>query len=313
MLIASLGEQSHQAQQCWRNEIPHVEFVSLVNPSQSGRRLGSRVLGIGLDAALLGPKLRNQKTILATNPWVGVVAKAVRTRELAVTGLYAEPGTRSWRFLRKILADAPVVTTSTSESCSWNVDGGRSEPVLWGGTFNLPTIEASNRFQIFVGGTSDRDTRAVNALVDEIRCSDASVTAVIADGSGPRSWNGPHGTVRWLPFVNQQTFLRELARSSVSWIPLRPTRRAAGHMVLAASLQAGVPVIATDSPGIREYLEAAGITGQRARPSIRDFRVVADSAEPDRLKDIWANKFSTKSYTSAVAKALDNLGWPGLT
>lgn len=311
VLIASLGEPSGPSAVAWQRAFPSVRFVAVKHPAPTGLRWGRRSLGLGVDAAHAALRVRGRSPVLATNPWVGAACRLAAARNVAVTGIYATPGTPSWRILRRALHSAPVIATSRIERDAWRADGGRADAVLWGGTFDLPAPrERGERARVFVGGTSDRDHDAVGAMVREVQRRDPPIELVIADGTGPRSWAGFSGSIQWLPFVQQAAFLAELVASDVSWLPLRETGRAAGHMVLAASLQAGVPVLLSPTKAMSEYLSVlVGVTCT-APATIDGLLTLARLDRRKEAEQAWRNHLSIEAYVAAVAEALDDLGWP---
>lgn len=310
MLLASLGYPSANATAAWRRQYPGLQFVSVKHPAPSGFRLGRRSLGIGLDAAGVAVKVRGRRTVLATNPWVGVACRMAGGRDIAVLGIYASPGSRSWRLLRSVLASTPVVCTSLIEREAWLGDGGRAESVLWGCTFDLPERRVSEVPTVFVGGSSDRDSRAVASLIDDMRRLDPPLRLVIADGTGPRSWHGQFGSVRWLPYVDQATFLAELTAANVSWLPLVDSGRAAGQMVLAASLQAGLPVILSPVAAIAEYLDPLSDVVTTTPASVDLLMRLASEGLAGNPREVWRDHLSIDAYTESTASALGGLGWP---
>jgi hypothetical protein len=171
---------------------------------------------------------------------------------------------------------------------------------------SMPT----GRPRIFVGGTSDRDTDAVMRLVTEVQSRHKPVEVVVADGSGPREWSSGDRVIRWLPFVPQQTFLAELAASHVSFVPLRDRGRAAGHMVLAASLEAGLPVLVTPVSGMTEYLIPAVSRWEGDEPlsSLLEL-ATADKAARAAQHAAWRDCMSLDSHVRSVVNALSELGW----
>jgi glycosyltransferase involved in cell wall biosynthesis len=312
--IVGLGMIDAARQFTWRAHIQHARFVMLEHPAQSGLRLGRRSLGIGLDSALVALKALPQRgPVLALNPWPAAACRKIgRVSHLACTGIYAEPGSDSWNLLRRLLGpETAVVAMSETEARAWRQDGGCAAPARWGGTFNTPLSSApTGRPRIFVGGTSDRDSDAVMRLVTEVQSRHEAVEVVVADGSGPRQWSSGDRVIRWLPFVPQQAFLAELAASHVSFLPLRDRGRAAGHMVLAASLEAGLPVLATAVSGMTEYLNPAVSrwNGDDPLSSLLELATV-DQAARAAQHAVWRECMSLDSHVRSVVNALRELQW----
>jgi hypothetical protein len=311
--LVHLGDLAPPARAAWETSLPGLAIKELKPVSPSGRRFGSRVLGIGLDSFRAGLKSDRSLQTIADNPWPALALKLLGTKDLAVTGIYSTPGSRSWRLLRTGLRDSPVVTTSNSEAVAWRADGGNAASVLWGGTFGVSSENdrPADRPRIFVGGTSDRDAELVRELIREVQVDRETVDVVVADGSGPQTWAGRRSAVQWLPYVSQSRFTTELAQSSVSFLPLVESGRASGHMVLVGSLQAGIPTLATRTSSLEGY-DSNGLFNVRADTSIlRQLLELAERGDETRslIRADWSERFSAEAYTKRVVKALTHLGW----
>jgi hypothetical protein len=312
--IVGLGRIDAARQSTWRAHMQDARFVMLKHPAPSGLRLGRRALGIGVDSALVALKaLPRRGRVLALNPWPAAACRKISyVGHLACTGIYAEPGSDSWNLLRRLLGpETAVVAMSETEARAWQHDGGCAAPARWGGTFNTPLSSTpTGRPRIFVGGSSDRDSDAVMRLVTEVQSRHEAVEVVVADGSGPREWSSGDRAIRWLPFVPQQTFLAELAASHVSFLPLRDRGRAAGHMVLAASLEAGLPVLVTPVSGMTEYLSAAVSSWDGDDPLCSLLELAtADHAARAAQHAAWRECMSLDSHVRSVVNALNELRW----
>jgi hypothetical protein len=314
VVIVGLGTIDAAGQSTWREHLKDARFVMLKHPAPSGLRLRTRALGLGFDSALVALKaLLRRGPVIALNPWPAAACRKIsRVNHLACTGIYAKPGSDSWNLLRRLLGpESAVVAMSEIEARAWQHDGGRAAPARWGGTFNVPLSSASTgRPQIFVGGTSDRDSAAVTRLITEVQSRHEAVQVVIADGSGPREWSCGDRAIRWLPFVPQRIFLTELAASHVSFIPLRDRGRAAGHMVLAASLEAGLPVLTTPVSGMTEYLNSAVSRWDGEDPLSPLLELAtADKATRVAQHATWRKCMSLDAHVRSVVHALNELGW----
>jgi hypothetical protein len=314
--VVTLGRISQEDAVLWAKHFPAVRVVDLVHAAPSGRRFGRRVPGIGVDAAAIALKAMMSGRVaatLATNPWTAVACRLFGLRRVACTGIYSSPGTRSWRFLRFVLRDIPVVTTSHVECDQWVQAGGRARSVNWGGTTGVdPSKPPSvSRTRIFVGGTSDRAPGLVSALTDEVRTDKTRCDVIIADGSGPSCWQGEKASIQRLPYLPRTEFLRQLATSHVSYLPLADTGRAAGHMVLVASLEAGIPVVVTPVAGVAEYM-VEGVTAVEMGPILPQLiaRGSADSQRRGELRAHWRQSLSGEAYVARVVAALTRMGWP---
>jgi glycosyltransferase involved in cell wall biosynthesis len=314
VVIVGLGTIDAARQSAWREHLQDARFVMLKHAAPSGLRLRKRALGIGVDSAVVALKaLPRRGPVLALNPWPAAACRKIsRVDQLACTGIYAEPGSNSWNLLRRLLGhESAVVAMSEIEARAWQHDGGRAAPAHWGGTFNVPLSRTpTGRPRIFVGGTSDRDSDAVTRLVTEVQSSHEPVQVVIADGSGPREWSSGDRVIHWLPFVPQHTFLAELAASHVSFIPLRDRGRAAGHMVLAASLEAGLPVLATPVSGMTEYLNPAVSRWDGDDPLSPLLELAtADKVARAAQHATWRECMSLDAHVRSVVHALSELRW----
>jgi len=314
--VIGLGAMSPERQEVWRRQLPSCKFVVMERPAPSGERLRQRALGIGLDSLALAlrasPRLRGP--VLALNPWPAFAARSLGAANLACTGLYAEPGSNSWRLLRRRLGAIPVIAVSQIESRAWNRDGGRSVSVLWGGTFGVPLSKPpEGRPRIFIGGTSDRDSVAISRFSQAVQSSAKAIDVVIADGTGPRRWARGESSITWLPYVSQREFLDELVASNVTYLALQDKGRAAGHMVLVSSLEAGMPIVVPRVAGIREYLvDGVALAKEEALDRLDQLLDLANAGHAQRLqrRHVWERLFSQDAHVAAVVNGLEALNWP---
>jgi hypothetical protein len=239
--------------------------VRFEGAAPSGFRLGRRVFGLGLDSAIVALKVAvsaPRGPYLAANPWVAVALRMIGRRRIAVTGIYAENGSRSFRILRRFLRDAPVVTLVRHEAESWVAAGGRATPVIYGNTFDYPypvPVRHDDRISIFIGGSSDRDSAAITRLETELRTADEPIDLVIVSKEEPSSWSGQRATITRTGYVSADEFGRLISRSDVVYLPLSHGRRAAGHMVAVGALEVGAPVVCSDSPAMTGYVDGTYI------------------------------------------------------
>lgn len=314
--IGFLGEPNPATRTAWSHAFPGWSIVSLPRVAHDGRRLGNRLLGLGVDALRLALRLRMLRAqhVVAMNPWTGVACRILGIRSVACVGIYAVPRSGSWRTLRGALGNAPIVTTSRTEARAWVKAGGRAHAVLWGGDFpctpSAPPDGAGVR--LFLGGTSDRDPQVVRRLVQALSTPAAGTSLHIADGTGPRT----EGVATWYGRLSNGDFHQLLSSCHAVLLPLTPRGRAAGHMVLCAALQAGQPVVASRVEGIEEYLAVL----QREAPlGLRcdDFSLAsvhlmaqADGTVRAQLRDTWLLNFSSQAFASRAREALQSLDWP---
>jgi len=314
-LYVSLGRGSTQNDGLWKRS-PHIRGVIRFNfAAPSGRRLGSRALGLGLDSAIVALKvlLSGQRgPYLAANPWVGVALKVIGKRRVSVTGVYARSGSRSFDVLRKILASSPVVTTVALEAEAWNVAGGNSKAVLYGNTYGYPRFEANTvqRLRVFVGGSSDRDTVAVDALEAEIHSSNTPISLTIVSDETPMKWKNNQSTIERTGRLSADQFGALVAQSDVVFLPLLNSGRAAGHMVTVGALESGVAVLATSSDGMNGYIDGVFVSATSEDESL--ITQLARAAEithtrTSEIREFWKVRFSLPAYIDRVGSALEEL------
>ena len=176
LIIVTRWPLKAEALAAWRDKADVSYVVSLSRPSSgAGRRIGSRLLGLGADSLAVATKARwsahgraRATKILSIGPWPAAACRAAGFRDIATVGLSVKPGSRAWRALRRSIGDCPVVCHARVETERWVASGGRARTVLYGETFGVSASQpASGRPRIFVGGVSDRDRDAIGALVDE--------------------------------------------------------------------------------------------------------------------------------------------------
>src|SRR5689334_17724490 len=98
IVVVTLGPTPASRQ--WHELASVIRVVTFDRAARSGSRLGSRVLGLGIDSIVVATRAtfrRGKYTYLATNPWIGVGLRLLTRRPVIVTGLYAVPGTRQWK------------------------------------------------------------------------------------------------------------------------------------------------------------------------------------------------------------------------
>jgi hypothetical protein len=289
--------------------------VRLHRAAPSGRRRGSRALGLGVDSLLLALKAlltASPGPYLAANPWTAVALRLLGRRDLAVTGLYASPGSRSHRILLRLLKDIPVVTLSSIEAERWESSGGRAVSVQYGNTFGYARrqIEVGSIVRIFIGGSSDRDQEVIAELEEEIHRSGLAVRLTVVDGTPPFQWGAGRSLVIHTGYVSAARFGELISDSDVVVLPLREGARAAGHMVMVGALEAGVPVLTTATEGIREYIDGTCVRAlDPESPLLPQIMDVASEmlTKGSSIRDHWARKFSLSAYVQRVQAALINL------
>lgn len=322
LIIVTRWPLKAEALAAWRDKADVSYVASLSRPSSgAGRRIGSRVLGLGADSLAVAAKARwsahgraRATKILSIGPWPAAACRAAGFRDIATVGLSVKPGSRAWRALRRGIGDCPVVCHARVETERWVASGGRARTVLYGETFGVSASQpASGRPRIFVGGVSDRDCDAIGALVDEVQQGRQDVDITIADGTGPRSWSGGRASVQWLPYVPERVFLQELSRSNVGFLPLYEHGRSSGQMVAVQCLEAGLPTVVSPVGGLVEYACVAPglVLWDRKIPILPTLLELAswDEAKRAQIRAAWQDNFSLGAFVRNAASALSDMGW----
>jgi hypothetical protein len=316
--VLDLGPAPTGGRERWDGDPRVVAITRFERPAPSGRRLGSRALGLGLDAlrvAARGRFVARGTPIIAMNPWTTFAARLLGLSRVATVGLYAVEGGRSWRMLRIVIGSRPVVTLSDHEASRWRRAGGRAVAVRYGSTFpEIPQnylgrhdpADSTINTQVFAGGSSDRDAAAVDALADEIgRDAAGRLCLVVAMGDKTAS---DTGRVRRVTEVSPSDFSRLVGESDVVYLPLTDNGRAVGHMVLVEALQRGKPVVATWVTGMDEYFDGRYV--RRAEgdllQQLLDVAVSFRGREAE-VQDFWRANYSSEAFGKRVLDGLDSL------
>lgn len=309
--LLALGPASPESDAEWLKS-PRIKAIfQHYAAAPTGKRLGSRILGIGFDSLVLALRTFSSSVrgpYVANNPWIGAALRITGRADFVVTGIYAEPSSRSWKILRRLIGDARVIALSESEIGPWNADGGCARAVLYGNTFGYPLKEDLQHFHIFVGGTSDRDPEIIRALETEVLESTTPVQLTLATGEqGEKVQQGNNVVVR-PGYLSQREFGQMLSTASVVFLPIAQGTRAAGHMVLVGALESGIPVSVTPSEGMREYIIGPAVAlcdpNQAILPQLRRL-AEQPSLKPDFIHAFWSNRFSLESYVARVAASLE--------
>lgn len=309
--VLDLGPLPHDGVERWGGD-PRIDRVIRVeNPAPSGRRFGSRALGLGADAlrVALRARLRSRpNAVIAMNPWTAVCAKVIGLRKVCVVGLYAIEGGRSWQLLRTVLRSSPVVTLSRHEAERWRAAGGRARAVRYGATFASAPVASSAttsaRLNIFVGGSSDRDRSKIAELAEAVEASQDARLVVAAGGDR----ESDSGRVRYCAALSSADFSAEVERSDIVFLPLSDNGRAAGHMVLVEALQRGKPVVATWVAGMNEYFDGDFVRQAEADllPQLRD-TAARFATRSDAVKDYWRSDYSKAAFAARILDALEEM------
>lgn len=312
-VVLALGDDARQDEQ-WLTDGFARRVVRWRHAAPSGLRGGQRALGLGIDAIILVSRglvlSRGRGPYLALSPWTAAVLRMFGKKNLAAVGLYATPNTRTFRMLRRILGQSWVLTTSQVEAHAWTLAGGNATAIKYGNTFGYPQRSKSSEgssFRVVVAGTSDRDSTAIADLESSGPVSKGAVDLVIADGSLPANARCQFGTVTRPGYLAPADFGRLLASCDVAVIPLSHSRRSAGHMVMVGALEAGVPVMMTETAGTSEYID--GIWVKAIVPTLPLLEQAVDHAERHAesshlIRSFWAQRYSRTAFIRQVTDAL---------
>lgn len=308
--MLAIGPANPDADMAWLKTAAILRVVRQPSKAVGGKRLNNRMLGIGVDSLLLAlrtfaPGVRGP--YLANNPWIGAALRLTGRKNFVVTGIYAEPRSRSWQVLQRLIGHTKVITLSESEANAWVADGGTAAAVLYGNTFRYPAKTASDEFHIFVGGSSDRDESLISRLESEVLQSDGGVRLTLAVGgqAGITEVNG--NLVERTGTLSQKEFGQLLSTASVAFIPIKNGIRAAGHMVMVGALECGIPVLMTPAMGLREYFLAPAVSALNPDENILpQLRLLVDDPRNDSesIRSTWKQVFSLDAYTQRVASLI---------
>lgn len=317
--ILELGRVPTPRDTIWAEDPRVHSVVRYTRAAPSGRRRNSRLLGLGLDASIVAAMALRRRgrgaRFLAVNPWTAVALRLLGATRVAAIGIYARPGSASWRVLRRVLGGASIVALSEVEARAWRADGGEATAVRYGNTFPPPATgddredeqRQSTSVRVFIGGSSDRDADAIEALVSALRAApEVSFLLTVAIGGARRVVTAGSSTVTFTGPLTSAEFSRTLAAHEVVYLPLKEGRRAAGHMVVAEALQRGIRVVATPIAGMAEYFDGSYVV-RASSETVEQLVSVAARADTDRdaIVEHWRSHFSAECFARAVLDALE--------
>lgn len=315
MVVATTASDVRASE--WRTQPNVSRVVALKGPSPSGRRLGKLAFGLGLDALAVACKTRmlvgSQTVVLTTNPWIAVALRLLGHRKLTSLGIYATPGTRTWKIFRRVIPDCAMVVMSQLERDNWRDEGGTAAYVRYGNSFPYPPLDEarphSNSVRIFIGGSSDRDLALVDHVAKDVLDSGADIELAVAVGGAPSIQTSGSSTVRRLAPLTQAEFGEQLKRADLSFLPLVENGRSAGHMFIVGSLQVGTPVVYTETEGMRDYEDPifcrAMPAGSRPLPFM--LGVLKDLPSKVETRDFWRENFSREKFLTSVVHSAQEM------
>lgn len=309
-ILAILGSGDPSVDLGWKSE-PFIDrVVRFRKATPDGLRCGSRILGLGLDSLIVALRARPRgNKFIASNPWVAAALRCLGARNVVVLGLYAQPGTRSWRVLRSLLGKSTVIAVLDSERASWNAEGGRALFVHYGTNFpyGAPSAKVGERLSIFIGGTSDRDLVIVDRLRQEVLESIRPTSLILALGGAHNEIVRGENRITEHSRLAQPAFGDAMATADIVLLPLQTKLRSSGHSVAVGALQLGLPVATTDSPGMQGYIDGDFIrTIDPSQDLLPQLRKQVDEMA-NRTQDIlkyWESRHSMGAYLRAVRTAL---------
>ncbi|QGG40035.1 glycosyltransferase [Aeromicrobium yanjiei] len=314
-VLVALGAGSRAGDAAWMNSGVATRVIHLDHAAPSGRRLRSRILGMGIDSLLIALKTAFSGVrgpVLAANPWVGVSLRLLGWRHVSVTGIYAEAGSRNHRVLRRLLGSSSVVTMVESEARSWREAGGRAIAVRYGNTLQYPprVPKVNSAVRIFVGGSSDRDHQVLEDLIARVQSSQFEVHLTITLDEQPASWSNGSSTITRTGRLTNSEFGAQMSQADVVFLPLVDGSRAAGHMVAVGALETGAPVITTRSGGMDGYVDGTFVATLDEHADLLDQLVETGLAWRGReteVREHWAREYSLEAYVVRVGEALSQL------
>jgi glycosyltransferase involved in cell wall biosynthesis len=185
----------------------------------------------------------------------------------------------------------------------WHVDARRVHFVPFCSTVSAETAaRASDEGYVFGGGNSYRDYDLLVAAVDGL-----DVPVRIASSWRPKEPLPSNVTCALLP---HREYIQQFLAAQVVVVPLRQAVRSAGQQTYLAAMLMGKPVVVTDAPGVRDYVQDRE-TGMIVEPKPESLRRAiewvtdpANRAEvaimTERAKAVVAEKFLFADYLAGL-------------
>ncbi len=198
---------------------------------------------------------------------------------------------------------------------TWGVDHARVRftPFCYTMTENDLELPTRDDGGVFAGGESFRD---YDPLIRAARSIDVPV--VIA-ASPPEGWPRLPPNLR-IGRITHRAFLESMRFATVVVVPLQSdTDRSAGQQTYLNAMALGKPVVATDSPGVRDYVEE-GVTGlvvppgdeQAMERALRWVLAPEHREDVDRIRtrarDVVRLRFSRERYIECILRVVDEGG-----
>lgn len=146
-----------------------------------------------------------------------------------------------------------LLTNSSAEIASvarrYALDPGRLRYVPLNTNIEQPRREPAEEGFVLSAGRTLRD---YDTLVAAARGTGVPITIIASRGDLQRE---PHpATIRVLREVSREVYLDHLRRCRLVALPLLPTERATGQVVMLEAMALGKPVVTTVSPGTIDYI-----------------------------------------------------------
>jgi hypothetical protein len=242
-----------------------------------------------------------------------------------------EPGSealeREFPFLRRLLpklarlaisaVDGPhvryaVLSTKEVETFPriWGVDPRRVVfqpfPNTLHGYRDMPTRDEG---YLFAGGNSVRDYGLLEAALEGTGVRTRVASKWKPSRLNPNLQAGP---------CSHDEFMSLMANSHAVVVPLRKSVRSAGQQTYLNAMGLGKPVIVTEAPGVRDYIED-GVTGVVVPPDVQTLRArilhVMDPANAEfyarmasRAKQVVFERFTEETYRHGLLRHAGVMG-----
>ncbi|RZK35600.1 MAG: glycosyltransferase [Hymenobacter sp.] len=116
-----------------------------------------------------------------------------------------------------------------------------------------PIVRDGKIFRILsIGNDRHRDWTCLACAIDGL----TNATAVILSKSAPRYLANERQNLQVMEAQTNDELLMHLAEANVVCVSLKPNRHASGITVIQEAVLAGVPVVATDTGGLKDYFSS---------------------------------------------------------
>ena len=162
-----------------------------------------------------------------------------------------------------------------------------------------PIVRDGKIFKILsIGNDRHRDWTCFACAIDAL----PDATAVILSKSAPRYLANERKNLQVMEAQTNDELLMRLAEASVVCVSLKPNRHASGITVIQESVLAGVPVIATDTGGLKGYFGGDTIRyvpPEDSKALYEAFREIAADPKKAQLRAIKAQQHMVETDMGA--------------